>query len=66
MNFVLQQRHWCSGNSTNDSAIAGSPGMDGVIQIQPGDRIPLIPEHMFKWGIGARGAQKFTRAELGS
>jgi outer membrane receptor protein involved in Fe transport len=37
-----------SSNSTSDSALAGSPGMDGVIQIQPGDRIPLIPRHMFK------------------
>jgi outer membrane receptor protein involved in Fe transport len=37
-----------SSNSTNDSAVAGSPGMDGVIQIQPGNRIPLIPQHMLK------------------
>jgi outer membrane receptor protein involved in Fe transport len=37
-----------SSNSTNDSAMGGSPGMDGVIQIQPGDRIPMIPQHMFK------------------
>src|SRR5262249_19191042 len=37
-----------SSNSTNDSALAGSPGMDGVIQIQPGNRIPLIPQHMLK------------------
>jgi outer membrane receptor protein involved in Fe transport len=37
-----------SSNSTNDAASAGSPGMDGVIQIQPGNRIPLVPQHMFK------------------
>jgi outer membrane receptor protein involved in Fe transport len=37
-----------SSNSTNDSALAESPGLDGVIQIQPGDRIPLIPQHMAK------------------
>jgi outer membrane receptor protein involved in Fe transport len=37
-----------SSNSANDSALSGSPGMDGVIQIQPGDRIPLIPQHLFK------------------
>ena len=37
-----------SSNSTNDSAVAGAPGFDGVIQIQPGDRIPLIPRHMLK------------------
>jgi outer membrane receptor protein involved in Fe transport len=37
-----------SSNSVNDSAAAGAPGFDGVIQIQPGDRIPLIPRHMLK------------------
>jgi outer membrane receptor protein involved in Fe transport len=37
-----------SSNSANDSALLGSPGLDGNIQIQPGDRIPLIPQHMLK------------------
>jgi outer membrane receptor protein involved in Fe transport len=37
-----------SSNSTNDSASGGSPGMDGLIQVQPGDRIPLIPQHLLK------------------
>ncbi len=37
-----------SSNSTNDAAEAGMPGMDGVITIQPGDRIPLIPQHLGK------------------
>jgi outer membrane receptor protein involved in Fe transport len=37
-----------SSNSSNDSAQAGVPGMDGVITIQPGDRIPLIPQHLGK------------------
>jgi outer membrane receptor protein involved in Fe transport len=46
-----------SSNSTNDSAQAGSPGMDGVIQIQAGNRIPLIPEHMLK----AYADMQFTR-----
>ena len=32
------------GNSTNDEG----PGFGGVIGIQSGDRIPLIPRHMFK------------------
>jgi outer membrane receptor protein involved in Fe transport len=36
------------GNSTNDAAQDGEPGMDGAIDITPGDRIPLIPRHMFK------------------
>jgi outer membrane receptor protein involved in Fe transport len=33
-----------SGNSTND---AGS-GLEGVIEVAPGNRIPLTPRHMFK------------------
>ena len=37
-----------SANSTNDSALAGSKGLDGVIQVKPGNRIPLIPQHLLK------------------
>ncbi len=37
-----------TGNSSNDQAQAGNPGTDGVIAITPGDRIPLIPQHMLK------------------
>lgn len=46
-----------SGNSTNDEALDGSPGMEGVIQIVPGDRIPLIPHHSLK----AHAAYQVTR-----
>jgi outer membrane receptor protein involved in Fe transport len=49
-----------SSNSTNDSASGGSPGMDGVIQIQPGDRIPLIPQHMFKAFADAQITRKIS------
>jgi outer membrane receptor protein involved in Fe transport len=37
-----------TGNSTNDSAVAGGKGLEGTIEIEPGDRIPLIPRHTFK------------------
>ncbi|HWW85693.1 MAG TPA: TonB-dependent receptor, partial [Vicinamibacterales bacterium] len=37
-----------SSNSTNDAAQAGMPGMGGAITIRPGDRIPLIPQHLGK------------------
>lgn len=37
-----------AGNSTNDSAVAGTRGVEGTIQIEPGDQIPLIPRHTFK------------------
>jgi outer membrane receptor protein involved in Fe transport len=33
---------------TNDSAEAGEPGLEGAIEIEPGDRMPLIPRHVFK------------------
>jgi outer membrane receptor protein involved in Fe transport len=37
-----------SGNSTNDEALAGQKGFEGNIQIQSGDRIPLIPRQQLK------------------
>jgi len=35
-------------NSSNAEAEAGEPGVEGSIAIVPGDRIPLVPRHMFK------------------
>jgi outer membrane receptor protein involved in Fe transport len=41
-----------SGNSANSSntsaALSGTPGLDGTINILPGDRIPLIPRQLLK------------------
>lgn len=37
-----------AGNSTNQQAANGAPGVEGVIEIQPGNRIPLIPRHIWK------------------
>jgi outer membrane receptor protein involved in Fe transport len=37
-----------SGNSSNQNALNGEPGLEGNIQIAPGDRISLIPRHMLK------------------
>lgn len=37
-----------SGNSTNEEARDGIPGTEGVIEIEPGNRIPLVPRHMVK------------------
>jgi outer membrane receptor protein involved in Fe transport len=37
-----------SSNSTNEEAQEGEPGMEGLIQVQPGNKIPLIPSHMAK------------------
>src|ERR1700761_7516939 len=35
-------------NSTNDSALAGMPGLDDDIHITPGDFIPQVPRNIFK------------------
>ena len=37
-----------SGNSSNDAASAGMPGLDGAIAIRAGDQIPLIPRQLLK------------------
>jgi outer membrane receptor protein involved in Fe transport len=37
-----------SSNSTNDAAESGGKGLEGTIEIVPGDRIPLIPRHLVK------------------
>ena len=37
-----------TANSSNDTAMAGSRGLDGNIRITPGNRMPLIPQHLFK------------------
>ena len=37
-----------TGNSTNSSAVAGGSGLDGTIDIEPGDRLPLVPRNSFK------------------
>lgn len=37
-----------SANNTNNLALEGYPGLPGVITVQPGDRIPLIPKNTGK------------------
>jgi outer membrane receptor protein involved in Fe transport len=36
------------GNSSHEEAQEGEPGLDGTIEIEPGNRIPLVPQHLFK------------------
>jgi outer membrane receptor protein involved in Fe transport len=35
-------------NSTNDEAETGAKGLEGTIEVEPGDHMPLIPRHLFK------------------
>lgn len=49
-----------SANSTNNFALQGYPGLDGVITIQPGNRIPLIPKHTGKAYLDIRPIPKLV------
>ena len=37
-----------SANNSSDTALGGMPGLDGIITIHPGNRIPLIPKQTGK------------------
>jgi outer membrane receptor protein involved in Fe transport len=49
-----------TGNSTNSEALAGAKGFDGVIRIQAGNRIPLIPRHMLKAFATVQATKKLS------
>jgi outer membrane receptor protein involved in Fe transport len=49
-----------SSNSTNDSAQTGAPGLEGTVQVQPGDRIPLIPQHTLKAFAALQATKKLS------
>ena len=47
-------------NASNDEAVSGEPGLEGVIEIEPGDRMPLVPRHMIKVFANVRVTSAFT------
>jgi hypothetical protein len=47
-------------NSTNDSVLAGQPGLDDNIHIAPGDYIPQMPRNIFKLYGQYRLSSKFA------
>ena len=49
-----------SANNTNDLALEGYPGLDGVITVHPGNRIPLIPKHTGKAYLDWQAAKKLA------
>lgn len=49
-----------SSNSSNDAVASGTPGQDGTINIQRGDRIPLIPRQMLKLSADYAVTPAFT------
>jgi outer membrane receptor protein involved in Fe transport len=46
--------------SSNSSSDAEAPGLDGLIEIEPGARIPLIPQHLFRVFTDLRATSKFS------
>jgi outer membrane receptor protein involved in Fe transport len=49
-----------SGNSSNEDALAGRPGLESAIEIEPGDRIPLTPRHMGKAFADIQATRRLT------
>ena len=50
LNATFESEETVNGesNSTNDAAEDGERGLEGTIEIEPGDRMPFIPSHMLK------------------
>jgi outer membrane receptor protein involved in Fe transport len=40
-------------NASNDEALEREPGLEGRIEIEPGDRTPITPRHLFKAFVDA-------------
>lgn len=49
-----------SSNNTSDTALAGTPGLDGLITIHPGNRIPLIPKQSGKAYLDVQASKKLV------
>lgn len=49
-----------TGNSTNTAVVEGGAGLDGTIDVQPGDRIPLTPRHQWKGYVHAQAARRLS------
>jgi outer membrane receptor protein involved in Fe transport len=49
-----------SSNSTNEEAEDGMRGVEGLIEIDPGARIPLIPDHLFKAFADFQATEKLS------
>jgi outer membrane receptor protein involved in Fe transport len=50
LNATFESEETVNGesNGSNDEAGEGKPGLEGTIDIAPGDRMPFIPKHLFK------------------
>lgn len=46
-------------NGSNEEAEEGEPGLEGNIEIEPGDRLPFIPRHTLKAFVDVQITDKF-------
>lgn len=49
-----------ASNNTSDTALSGTPGLDGVITVHPGNRIPNIPKQSGKAYLDVQATKKFV------
>ena len=47
-------------NSANDTAKDGEPGLEGAIAVEPGNRMPLIPQHLLKIFGSVQATPRFS------
>ncbi len=62
LNATFQSAETMTGesNSANDEAEAGVRGVEGLIEIEPGNQMPLIPRHMMKVFGDVRVSSRIT------
>ena len=62
LNATFQSEEQVNGsaNSTNEDALAGRKGLESTIEISAGNRIPLIPRHLFKAYTDIQATSKFN------
>lgn len=59
LDATYQSEEDVNGES-NSSSDAEAPGLEGLIEIEPGAKIPLIPQHMFKLFADLQATKKLS------
>lgn len=59
LDATYQSEEEVNGES-NSSSDAEAPGLEGLIEIEPGAKIPLIPRHLFKLFVDLQATRKFS------
>jgi outer membrane receptor protein involved in Fe transport len=58
--FQSPERVNGTGNSTNAEALEGEPGFESSIAIEPGNRIPLVPAHLFRANLQWQATRRLS------